>query len=220
MRARSGCSVRSAVVDRPGPRRRKNRRPGGRSRRAVPAPPSPAGCGKAREQGRAAKALAACQSGPTGGRADGLRPCARRAPAERRSTRMSAPLTLAVRITKSGVSRAARIAPRIPARTANAVTNQRLEGTSRPSSRRSPGVVRGNGTTTLSVRARGRSLRPARPLPATGLCSPRGGRSLPAADPSRRPPAPARRRTARGRDDAPRRSAPGSPQSSRPPRSR
>src|SRR5262245_30891111 len=76
------------------------------------------------------------------------------------------------------VSRARTIATSTPASVPKAISRTRPEGTSRPSSRRSPGSMRGNGTTTLAVRARGRS-RPARPLVATGpdfgadRCSPR-----------------------------------------------
>src|SRR5262245_44976069 len=68
------------------------------------------------------------------------------------------------------VSRARTIATSTPASAPKAISSVRPEGTSRPSSRRSPGSMRGKGTTTLAVRARGRS-RPARPLVATGPIS-------------------------------------------------
>src|SRR6185312_15542017 len=87
-----------------------------------------------------------------------------------RATPGLAPVTSIELTPKRLVSRAITSASRVPASAAKESRSTRPEGTSRPSSRRSPGSMRGNGTTTLAVRARGRS-RPARPLVATGPTS-------------------------------------------------
>ena len=147
------------------------------------------------------------------GRAEPARPAARR-PAP-------APLTSIVRTANSDVSRASTRARSTAPNTAKPTSNERPEGTKAASSRRSPVAARGNGTTTLAGRVRGRAPRPGRPLLGHRplFAAGRGFLAAPAADrqlepPAARPRARARRRTARARAGVPPPSARGSRRSS------
>ena len=167
IRGSSGCR---AAVDRPRSRGRARRRervasPGARRRPGAPARRRTRACAerrgrtstaatvgqRARPRARAASRSSCEQARPARARerprAPGARPPARR------------PSTSIVRDGEDDVSRAASQASARRRAIAKASRSERPEGTSRPRSRRSPGSRRGNGTTTLAARARGRDPR-------------------------------------------------------------